>query len=329
MAAGVMVKRNEEMENGEAGRQKKVGKKKTKKQNAGEVGSREAKCTDDATEIGEIKPLEAMDAGGKKRKVPEAENGDGDAQTKEKKKTKKKDKNSAAGEGRDSKEKSKDDAQGLRDAPDNGSQAERQKGKKKDKKEKRDKANLRGTSEAISSFPSEATACAAPAATATTAAAPAAAAWTDVPVRVEGILPRADSAGDVTSVAAGECPLLGGWLRPLSSFSEVSDRLDGRLMEAFAGFAHPSPVQRWAWPVLLHGSDGGKDERRDLIAIAATGSGKTLAFGLPGLMRILAGKKIKGGEKGRKEKGEDVCQPGMLVLAPTRELAQQVSGEAK
>ena len=49
----------------------------------------------------------------------------------------------------------------------------------------------------------------------------------------------------------------------------------------------------------------------DVVGIAETGSGKTLAFSVPFLA------KMAGGKKGGKEKLR------MLVLAPTRELAQQ------
>ena len=63
----------------------------------------------------------------------------------------------------------------------------------------------------------------------------------------------------------------------------------------------PTPVQAQAIPVALEGLD--------LVAIAQTGTGKTLAFGLPALTRLAR---------------ENVRGTRMLVLAPTRELAQQV-----
>ncbi len=63
----------------------------------------------------------------------------------------------------------------------------------------------------------------------------------------------------------------------------------------------PTPVQAQAIPVAMEG--------RDLVAIAQTGTGKTLAFGLPALTQLA------GSKPGRTR---------MLVLAPTRELAQQV-----
>lgn len=63
------------------------------------------------------------------------------------------------------------------------------------------------------------------------------------------------------------------------------------------GFTVPTPIQEKAIPVALKG--------RDLMGIAQTGTGKTLAFGLPIVARL---------------RGDDVA----LVLAPTRELAQQI-----
>jgi ATP-dependent RNA helicase DeaD len=67
------------------------------------------------------------------------------------------------------------------------------------------------------------------------------------------------------------------------------------------GFENPTPVQAATIPSMLEG--------RDLIGQARTGSGKTAAFGLPMLERLKAG--------GKKPRG--------LILAPTRELALQVS----
>ena len=75
------------------------------------------------------------------------------------------------------------------------------------------------------------------------------------------------------------------------------------------GITEPTAVQREAIPVLLEG--------RDLIASAPTGTGKTAAFVLPALVRIAS-------TEGRRGRG-----PRMLVLTPTRELAQQVSKAAQ
>jgi len=79
------------------------------------------------------------------------------------------------------------------------------------------------------------------------------------------------------------------------------------VLECCQGFEKPSPIQSHAWPFLLAG--------RDLIGIAATGSGKTLAFGIPAMKHVLDKAQKKG------QKNAPVC----LVLAPTRELAQQIA----
>jgi ATP-dependent RNA helicase DeaD len=79
--------------------------------------------------------------------------------------------------------------------------------------------------------------------------------------------------------------------------------LDERVLEAVAGlgFEAPTPVQRASIPPLVAG--------RDVLVRARTGSGKTAAFGLPLLSRV-----AEGGKAVR-----------ALILAPTRELAQQVA----
>lgn len=71
-------------------------------------------------------------------------------------------------------------------------------------------------------------------------------------------------------------------------------------------FKNPSPIQDLCWPPLL--------KKKDVVGIAETGSGKTLAFSMPLLSRIL---------KKRQHK-EGVVR--MLVITPTRELAQQIFG---
>ncbi|ERS87744.1 DEAD/DEAH box helicase [Halomonas sp. PBN3] len=67
------------------------------------------------------------------------------------------------------------------------------------------------------------------------------------------------------------------------------------------GYQTPSPIQAETIPALLEG--------RDMLGQAQTGTGKTAAFALPLLSRL---------EISRRE-------PQVLVLAPTRELAQQVA----
>lgn len=92
----------------------------------------------------------------------------------------------------------------------------------------------------------------------------------------------------------------------LKSFAEA--KLPDNVLECCKNFKNPSPIQAHAWPFLFDG--------RDFIGIAKTGSGKTLAFGIPAIMHILSKR------KGKSTRG---ANPLCLVLAPTRELADQIS----
>lgn len=80
-------------------------------------------------------------------------------------------------------------------------------------------------------------------------------------------------------------------------------------------YEEPTPIQRAAVPNVCN------KRVRDLLGVASTGSGKTLAFLIPILVKIgrlpvrpLVLKKMDG--------------PLALILAPTRELAQQIEKEA-
>ncbi|MEG0417367.1 DEAD/DEAH box helicase [Gordonibacter sp.] len=70
------------------------------------------------------------------------------------------------------------------------------------------------------------------------------------------------------------------------------------------GYTDPTPVQEQAIPLVMEG--------RDLIAAASTGTGKTAAFLLPVLSAL---PRMKGRARA----------PRMLVVSPTRELAQQIA----
>ena len=74
---------------------------------------------------------------------------------------------------------------------------------------------------------------------------------------------------------------------------------------AACGYTTPTPIQAQAIPLALAG--------KDLIASAQTGTGKTAAFTLPALQRLAVPSNLRG-------KG-----PRILVLTPTRELANQVT----
>lgn len=86
--------------------------------------------------------------------------------------------------------------------------------------------------------------------------------------------------------------------------------LDPRIVSAVteAGYTHPTPVQAQAIPALLEGLD--------LLVSSRTGSGKTAAFMLPALHKLL-------------QKPREGRSPRLLVLSPTRELANQITEAAK
>ena len=78
---------------------------------------------------------------------------------------------------------------------------------------------------------------------------------------------------------------------------------------AACGYSAPTPIQAESIPLALEG--------KDLIGSAQTGTGKTASFVLPALERLLVPSPIRG-------KG-----PRILVLTPTRELANQVTDAVK
>ncbi|XP_071446281.1 ATP-dependent RNA helicase DDX42 [Hetaerina americana] len=97
---------------------------------------------------------------------------------------------------------------------------------------------------------------------------------------------------------------------PVTSFAHFG--LDEGLMKAIrkSEYTQPTPIQAQAVPAALGG--------RDLIGIAKTGSGKTAAFIWPMLVHIMDQKELEPGDG-----------PIGLILAPTRELSQQIYQEAK
>lgn len=73
---------------------------------------------------------------------------------------------------------------------------------------------------------------------------------------------------------------------------------------AAKGFVTPSPIQDQAIPIALTG--------KDVVGIANTGTGKTAAFAIPVLHALI------------QQKGDKA-----LIIAPTRELAQQIDQECR
>ncbi len=72
-----------------------------------------------------------------------------------------------------------------------------------------------------------------------------------------------------------------------------------------AGYETPTPIQAQSIPTLLLG--------HDLLGIAQTGTGKTAAFSLPIINYLL-----------KNPLQPAACEPRVLILAPTRELATQI-----
>ena len=68
-----------------------------------------------------------------------------------------------------------------------------------------------------------------------------------------------------------------------------------------AGFTTPTPIQEQAIPVVL--------QEKDLLGLAQTGTGKTAAFLLPIFQRLIQ---------------QPTRKVRVLILAPTRELAEQI-----
>jgi len=112
------------------------------------------------------------------------------------------------------------------------------------------------------------------------------------------------------------------------------------------GFTAPTFIQAQAWPIAFEG--------RDLVAIASTGSGKTAGFLLPAFLHIKQQQALLQQQQGSSGMGQQQQQqqqrgrggrswskwnqpgawgqmqpPVALVLAPTRELAQQTQQEAE
>ncbi|CAE8588676.1 unnamed protein product [Polarella glacialis] len=112
-------------------------------------------------------------------------------------------------------------------------------------------------------------------------------------------------------LVTGKCP------EPFETFDAAEAGLGKPLTTALVqqGYSAPTPIQAQAWPLALQGVD--------MIGVAKTGSGKTCGFLLPVLARL----RLR--EKRPKPQLGDPVTPSALVLAPTRELAQQIAAEAE
>ena len=87
------------------------------------------------------------------------------------------------------------------------------------------------------------------------------------------------------------------------TFNDLHLSADIKKAIEYMGFVKPTPIQAQAIPYILEG--------KDVIGQAETGTGKTAAFGIPALELVdMTQKKVQ-----------------MLILCPTRELANQVAEE--
>src|SRR5918997_6986484 len=94
--------------------------------------------------------------------------------------------------------------------------------------------------------------------------------------------------------------------RDLGVLPDIADALER------AAITNPFPIQEMPLSVALVGTD--------LIGQARTGTGKTLAFGIPVIQRSVAPTDPDYAEIPQ-------GKPQALIVAPTRELALQVSGD--
>jgi ATP-dependent RNA helicase RhlE len=94
------------------------------------------------------------------------------------------------------------------------------------------------------------------------------------------------------------------YVQEMKSFGELGLSPERVAAVEALGWEEPTPIQQRAIPAVLQG--------KDVVGIAQTGTGKTGAFLLPTIERLKAGGGLQ-----------------VLVLCPTRELAQQVSEDAE
>jgi len=140
-------------------------------------------------------------------------------------------------------------------------------------------------------------------------------------------------------------------VQPLTSFSQLRARYNiaSVLAENLddQGYSTPTEIQLGALPLLLGSSfesyGNGEDSRSvtvtkssedngktkldvDLLSIAPTGSGKTLAFLIPVLAAIMEDRRVQK-QEGRAEEG--FSGPKAIIIAPTKELASQITNEGR
>ena len=103
-------------------------------------------------------------------------------------------------------------------------------------------------------------------------------------------------------------------VQPIDSFQDLYERSDKNtiLLDLFqvltkGGFHLPTPIQRYAMPILLSGYD--------ILCTASTGSGKTLSYALPLVVHVCDQRPIV----------PTIDGPIGIIVSPTRELATQTT----
>ncbi|WP_083454723.1 DEAD/DEAH box helicase, partial [Nostocoides japonicum] len=133
----------------------------------------------------------------------------------------------------------------------------------------------------------------------------------DTPTAPEGALPPAVAPGAEADAAPERVSVPES--APAPAFGDFDIHPDIVAALADGGIVSTFPIQAMTLPVALGG--------HDIIGQAKTGTGKTLGFGVPLLNRVVSP---------RDEGFEQLTRPGRpqaLAVAPTRELAVQVSGD--
>lgn len=124
--------------------------------------------------------------------------------------------------------------------------------------------------------------------------------------------------------------------QPLLAFDELRPKysISKRLGENLArqGYKIPTEIQMGSLPLLLNPTialdtsevalgKSGSPPNINLLAVAPTGSGKTLAFLIPAVNKII--------QHRRESKDDGVHSLEAIIVAPTKELANQIVNEAK
>lgn len=102
-----------------------------------------------------------------------------------------------------------------------------------------------------------------------------------------------------------------------SDYKKVEKYVEDVLKGLVGSFSLPSPIQAHCWPII--------SDNRDMIGIAETGSGKTITFVAPLLAKVVFSLYSEMISSKDKRNDKTVHHPNVLIIAPTRELAIQIS----